>query len=330
MSNLERFARFARFVIPAVLLVAGSGAFAQTRTHGIDVSSNQGTMNWNTAYNQNVRFAFVRATRGPSSGPQSLNDSQFSTNVTNLRNLAVSQNKVIYNGFYHYGRPDVIAINDGNNGIDDAGFNATNSQPTLSAITTSAQDEADHFWSVVGSHYSIGGVDVSRRLPPVLDVEERGGDSGQDPDADALTPANLTLWVDTFINRFVELSGGVRPILYMNTNYATNFVTSSLADETLWVANWSMPTQSQTGNPGDGVFPTWAFWQYDSPNGLGTAYGAQAPPLASPDMDLDVANGDINFVRSFLVPEPGSMTLAMAAIALFATSRPRRRAASST
>jgi GH25 family lysozyme M1 (1,4-beta-N-acetylmuramidase) len=279
-------------------------ASAQTRVHGIDVSQFQSNMNWDTAYNQGVRFAFVRASRGGTSGPGFVNDTEYADNVSLLSTLATraSNPRTIYSGFYHYGRPDLISVANTNPSADQ--------QPTLTTIINSAKDEAQHFWSVIDQDMSRSGVDASRRLRPVLDVEERGGedaDANGVPDTDALTKANLSRWVDEFLNEFSTLSSGIRPILYMNTNYATNFVDSSIADEKLWVANW---TDDPTGNPGDGVFPGWSFWQYSSAgNDLGDEYGASVSETA--DIDLNVANGDINFVRTFLIPEPTGATLAL-------------------
>lgn len=312
-------------------------AQAAHRTQGLDVSQFQGTMNWNTAYNQNVRFAFVRATRGGTSGGNwgyaSLDDSKFNENVVALRDLAVNNNKVIYNGFYHYSRPDLITINDGNN--SSAGGNRTNSQPSTSTILASATDEAQHFYSVVGSHYSLAGQDASRRLRPVLDVEEGGGTDGEDPGADALTPANLSLWVDTFSDTFESLTGGIRPLLYMNTSYATNRVAASSNADDLWLARYnSSAVDPETSNPATpSGFPNpygvwndpigsstpshdaWSFWQYTN-EGTGSTYGAQ-----STFIDRNLANGDLAFVESFLIPEPVTAPLLAGLILLMARRR---------
>jgi GH25 family lysozyme M1 (1,4-beta-N-acetylmuramidase) len=312
-------------IVAVGLLALTQFTYAQTRVQGIDVSSFQGNMNWDTAYDQGVRFTFMRASRGPSAGTGFFNDPELFDNISLLRSQATraSNPRTIYNGFYHYGRPDLIAIHSNDGGDPD------DQQPTFTTIQNSARDEAAHFWSVIDQDMSRSGADALRRLRPVLDVEERGGEdstgTGGDadtfPDTDVLTRANLSIWVDEFLTHFTSLSGGIRPILYMNTNYATNFVDSRLADEKLWVANW---TDDPTGNPGDGVFPGWSFWQYSSAgNQLGDEYGASVGETA--DIDLDVANGDINFVRSFLIPEPGTATLVVGfALTYLGTTRRRR------
>lgn len=316
------FSRMKPAVATAVVLVsllASSSAQASHRTQGVDVSQFQGTMNWNMTYDRGARFAFVRATRGGTSGGDwgsaSLDDSAFNTNVLALRNLAVNNNKTIYNGFYHYSRPDLITVNDGNNS---SGFNRTNSQPSMSTILANATDEAQHFYGVVGSHYTSNGTDAARRLRPVLDVEEGGGTDGEDPGADALTPGNLSLWVDTFCDTFQNLTGGVRPLLYMNTNYATNRVTTSSNAEELWLARYNSSTVNpETSDPATpSGFPnpygvwnvpvgsttpshtSWSYWQYTN-QGTGADWGA-----SSTFIDLDLANGDLAFVQSFLIPEP--------------------------
>jgi GH25 family lysozyme M1 (1,4-beta-N-acetylmuramidase) len=309
----------------AAVFAVASDASAQTRVMGIDVSQFQGNMNWDTAWNQGVQFAFVRASRGgTSTGPNAagfFNDTEFSDNVTLLRTQATraSNPHTIYNGFYHYARPDLIAVFDGDNGDDANDPNRYNSQPLNATVISSAQDEAQHFYSVVGTHLTLNGTDVSRRLRPVLDLEEFGGPSGADAAADQLNPAKMSLWADTFLDTFQSLTG-IRPMVYMSGSPAGTNVNSTLASETFWVANWN---NNPNSNPGTGVFNNWAFHQYSSKdNHLGDEYGAGGATELS-DIDLDVAHGDINFVRSFLIPEPGTATLALCA-AFGAMARRRR------
>lgn len=299
----------------AIVVAPASGA----RVTGVDVSEYQGTMNWTTAYNKGISFAFVRADRGGTASGAwsdwSYNDIKFSTNVTNLRSTA-NAGKVIYNGFYHYARPDVLAINDGNNAgnnINDA--NHFNSQPAQSTIIGNANDEAAHFWSTIDQDMSKTGVDASRRLRPVLDLEEWGGPSGSDPGADQLTKANLSLWARTFLNTFQSLSSGIRPMIYMGQSAATTNIDSTLASETYWMAKWDYST---TSTPTSGMFNSWSFHQYDADgNGQGSAYGA-----TSLDIDRDVANGDINFLKTYLIPEPVTAPI-LAGIALLMARRRR-------
>ena len=287
----------------AITLFAGvSTALAQTRVQGIDVSEFQGAMNWTTAYNAGVRFTFIRATRGPASGTGSGNDIRTTTNVPAARAAGILA------GVYHYARPDLIAVATG--------------QPTTAALTASAQSEALHLYHVA-KNYMLPGY-----LRPVLDLEERGG---PDDGTTALTPASLSFWATTFSNEIQRLAN-TRPLVYMNTNFASNYVNSTMASQDLWVANWNQTTYGAplgTGSPPTGTWgtngKTWSFWQYSADgNGKGAEFGASSSAI-----DLDVARGDINFVRSFLVPEPGTAA-GLAVLAAAALARRRRRGQAGT
>ncbi|MEM6313781.1 MAG: glycoside hydrolase family 25 protein [Planctomycetota bacterium] len=262
-----------------------STAFAQ-RARGIDVSQFQGTMNWETAYDNGVRFAFVRATRGgltPETGQ--VFDTRFTLNMAGLFNLS-GIGKDIYAGAYHFARPDLIPT--------------TNGQPTTATLQAAAQAEATHFVNVAG------GSMVAGNLRPVLDLEAGG---------DTLTRASLSFWANAFMDE-VEAQTGVEPLLYMNSNYAINEIDDSLADRDLWIANWNQTSYGDpvtgTGGPPTGAIDDWAFWQYSADsNGQGAAFGA-----SSVDLDLNVANGDLAFVETFLiqpVPEPAGLAVLVAA-----------------
>jgi GH25 family lysozyme M1 (1,4-beta-N-acetylmuramidase) len=259
-------------------LLAPRSACAQ-RLNGFDVSQFQGTVNWATAYNQGIRFAFIRADRGGPMGMQ-FTDSQFLANMAASSNVIVDGQPVtILTGNYHAGRPDTFVVPPG----------TTTLEQFTAAVTTHAQSEADFFYSDVKPYLTPG------HLRPALDLEVGGttfptGKFG------------YSIWANAFLDRFEALSG-VEPIIYANTNYATSFMDSTLSGRDLWIANWGTPTNSQAGSPPTGVFPAWTFWQYDSPNGLGASYGTQ-----STDIDLDVVHGDISMLQSMLitVPEPMS------------------------
>jgi GH25 family lysozyme M1 (1,4-beta-N-acetylmuramidase) len=261
-------------------LLASSPTLASAeRLKGFDVSQFQGTVNWATAYNQGVRFAFIRCNRGGPMGMQ-LTDSQFLANMAASSNVVVGGQPVsILTGNYHAGRPDTFVLPP----------NTTTLEQFTAAVTAHAQSEADFFYADVKPYLTPG------HLRPALDLEVGGttfptGKFG------------YSMWANAFLDRFEALSG-VEPIIYANTNYATNFMDSTLAGRDLWIANWSQPANSQTFSPPTGVFPAWTFWQYDSPNGLGASYGTH-----STDIDLDVVNGDLTTLQSMLitVPEPVS------------------------
>ena len=300
-----------RLFLAALALVVGSAPAPATASHratGVDVSEFQGTMNWNTTVGAGIDFAFIRSTRGGTTGSSTgsggntvgagrYDDPRFATNI------AQSKNAGLLVAPYHYGRPDTIAVVGG--------------QPTDATVRAAARDEAAHFVQVAGNFMTAG------YLRPVLDLEERGGSSGWDPNTDALTATKLTLWANTFMDEVFALKG-VEPIIYMNTNYAQNYITATGLDHRdLWIANWEEVTYGNPvtghGGPPTGQMPGWSFWQYSS-TGTGSTYGA-----SSTFIDLDVANGDVNFVRSFLIPEPGGATVALLlSLGLLSSRRSRR------
>jgi GH25 family lysozyme M1 (1,4-beta-N-acetylmuramidase) len=92
----------------------------------------------------------------------------------------------------------------------------------------------------------------------------------------------------------------------------------------LFIANYgSNPVNPAvpTGNPSIGVFSTWAFWQYGSQGRVDGIGGGTA------NVDVDVANGDISFVQSFVigVPEPSAMILGLVGGAAMTIVRGQRR-----
>jgi GH25 family lysozyme M1 (1,4-beta-N-acetylmuramidase) len=279
----------ATFVGIAICTVS---AHAQ-RAVGIDVSdwqdqNSQGSINWTTVHkpvNQGgggKDFVFIRATRGGTTGTydehaktgtgsQRYDDYAFEYNITNAAAVGM------FAGIYHFGRPDVA----GNTGTD----------------------EANHMLEVAGPWMKPG------YLLPVFDLEARQS---------SMTKAQLSQFCVDFANRIYAVKG-IMPLCYINQNYAINYVDSSVTIMPNWVARW--PNQAdpnsidiQNGNPPPdpptanvyGVynpqFPTipepqpWNFWQYAS---TGRVAGIGGGNVA---VDLDVAHGDIEFVKDFLVP----------------------------
>lgn len=254
------------------VLASAPAAWAQ-RAQGVDASYWQGNMDWSKTYDAGARFAFVRSSRG-----LTYDDTLFARNMAAISNLAAG-GKTIYAGAYHFGIPSATLT----------------SSSTSAAVVANAQAEADHFVSIAGDYMTAGW------MRPVLDLEDGGS---------ILTNSQLSTWANTFMNQ-VELRVGVEPLVYMNTNYATNYVNSSLASRDLWIANYNSNDRYgdplTTGSPPTGNVSDWSFWQYTN-QGAGALYGV--PGSSNQYIDLNVANGDINFVRSFVipstVPEPSS------------------------
>jgi GH25 family lysozyme M1 (1,4-beta-N-acetylmuramidase) len=152
---------------------------------------------------------------------------------------------------------------------------------------TSANDavnEATHFVNGGGKYMTAG------YLHPVLDLEA-GADLGK---------AALSQWVNSFCATVKSLAG-VDPLIYCNTNYAANYVDSSVSAHDLWIANWSTSygDPTTTGSPPTGVWGgTWDFWQHTSSGAVAGIAGR---------VDLDVYNGDLatlkkNFQIGYVPP----------------------------
>jgi autotransporter-associated beta strand protein len=283
-----------------------TGASAQGRVLGIDVSAwqvNISTGNWATLkrptneqvggiFGDGRDFAFIRSSRGGTTGYYNQNDADNSEGLNTLsqryddpycvQNITRATSAGLLAGPYHFARPDVIATTTNSGGIANSGT-----------------DEANHMIEMAGAWMRPG------YLLPVLDLE-----SGQSQ----RTAAQLTTFCVEFSDR-IYAAMGIRPIIYINGNYA-NYVQASIvsACPVLWSARW--PNQAdpdsipvQTGHPKDSYTPIygpwddpprpvhpWAFWQYASTARLnGYASGGA-------NIDVNVAQGGMEFLKDSLVP----------------------------
>ncbi len=146
--------------------------------------------------------------------------------------------------------------------------------------------EANSFVSAVSGYLG------DDNLRPVLDVEARGD----------LGSTVLSNWVNSFAGRFKALTG-VDIIIYCNTNYASNYLNSTVTDKDLWIANWK---SSPTGSPGTGVWNDWDFWQWSS---------TQSVPGISGNVDADVCRDPWAYTIGYSVPEPSTWMLLLTAAA---------------
>lgn len=118
----------------AALVLTGASGAATSRAKGIDVSNNNGAINWTKVAGAGYRFAFGKATEGTT-----FTDGTYSTN----RNASESAGLAF--GAYHFARP------------------AGTSVP---GATASGIAQADYFLSVADPQPG--------ELPPVLDLEKTG------------------------------------------------------------------------------------------------------------------------------------------------------------
>lgn len=283
-------------VFLTALALNASMAHAQ-RAIGIDVSywqSNnanptQTIINWANVAKPiaqgggGIQFAFIRSSRGGTTGTttsaggantgtlsQRYDDPYFEDNMNDAKANG------ILSGPYHYARPDIA--------------------------TNTGLDEANHFLEKAGAYMKPGW------FRPVLDLEQ----------GETRTTADLTNWALEFSDRIFAVKG-VRPIIYCNINYA-NQVDSRINVHDLWMARYfstgtpdpfdpsvqnaiDPPPSGSTNTYGAWApgypstpYPTprpWDFWQYGS---TGTC------PGISGNVDRNIANGDMEFVKDFLVP----------------------------
>jgi lysozyme len=131
-----------------------------------------------------------------------------------------------------------------------------------------AAAEASDFYDAVSPYLGDG------FLRPALDLE-RGN---------TLSTSVLSNWVHDFMNAFSALSGGIVPTIYMNSNYASSEVNSSVNIYDLWLANW--PGNPDFNNPpsNDGVWNGYDLWQYSDSTSVSGING---------NVDGDVFFGDL-------------------------------------
>jgi autotransporter-associated beta strand protein len=285
-----------RFAVGVTLLLASSAsASAQTRALGLDISAWQGNISqstWDTFFSSaNRKFVFLRSSRGGTTGYYNQNDSDNSDGLNTLsqryddpyfiQNITRATKAGMLVGSYHFNRADIIESTTNSNNIRNTGT-----------------DEANHFIQMSGAWMRPG------YLLPVLDLEAG---------ASQHSTTSLSNWAIDFSNRIYEVAG-VRPIIYANSSYVNSEVNASVAASmpNLWIARPTsgdpLTTQPPPANSSSlanvyGVWnpsfpntPTpapWKFWQYSTTGGV-TGY--------SGNLDKNVANGGMEFVKDFLVP----------------------------
>jgi autotransporter-associated beta strand protein len=282
--------------VVAGLLATAPAAYGQ-RVFGLDTSSAANTnvtqTQWNNAFNNgdgasisSFKFAIVRSSRG-GTVDQTVDDTIFYNNMQ--RGTAAG----LLMGSYHYARPDSMAH--------------------------TAADDAQHYLNRAGMYMKPG------YLMPVFDLEI-GNTS--------YTTQGLTDWALQFCNTILAAKG-IYPVVYTSSSYNNDEVNSQLAffDSNTpktsprtyqWLARpdspanyanlisgqptpasgypdpygvWDPNFTTKSGSV-DPVVKPWVFWQN------GSTHLDPSNPTTSTRflIDYDAANGNIEFVKDFLVP----------------------------
>lgn len=264
-----------------------------TRVRGLDASEFQGSgHDWArvaapmSSGGAGMTFAILRATRGGTSGTSSTgsfkyDDPQYASNV------AGSKNAGLLTGSYHFARWDTWTPLAGTAGLQDSP--STVGRP---------EDEARHMLATAGQRIKVG------YLRPTMDFEDPNGASA-DP---TWSDDELSNYVHRFNATMVKYRGPAAGIIvYAGTSYA-NRLNTTVQQYPLWMPRYQVETAWQTGDPfttetsyGAWDVPgvqnplPWDFYQYYSPD-------VYIPGIsAGTHNDIDVAHGDINYVRQFLV-----------------------------
>jgi autotransporter-associated beta strand protein len=304
-------------LLAVVALTATAAAQSSgNRVLGIDVSAWQGSISQTTWNNiravENRQFAFIRATRGGTTGVDKRNggypandDTAFSLSQRYddpyfVQNVNRATAAGMFVGSYHFARPDIITTTTSSGGI-----------------ANTASDEADHFIQMAGAFMRPG------YLPPTFDLEAGDG---------IRTDNDLAQYSIDFSNRVFEVTK-IRPMIYINGNYAQNVLAgatlarrdqlakpattppslASPAYAKLWIARYQNQANPdsinvQTGNPSDGLSTVygpwddygssqpWVFWQYASTGRL-TSFNS-----GNSNLDFNVLNGGMEYLEDQLVP----------------------------
>jgi lysozyme len=184
-------------------------------------------------------------------------DARFTTNIVNANTAGIPI------GPYHFGRPDSNEAN-----------------------PNDAIDEANDFVDAIAPYYAQPGI----RLRPVLDVE-RLPTPGE---FTGTTKAYLSEWVRDFVGVVVNRLG-FEPLIYANTNYASNYFETNINQYDLWLANYNYTPPSEPPTSAYGIWSDWAFWQHSDSGTVSGISGA---------VDLNVFEGTIDELYEFVaVPQ---------------------------
>jgi GH25 family lysozyme M1 (1,4-beta-N-acetylmuramidase) len=261
----------------SVLIVAAEASSAGAQfLKGFDVYSGDGAVDWVTAKNSGITFAFVKATQGVT-----LTDARFAANMQGATNAGV------YVGPYHFCNINTDANGNTVTSYDGQPF-AVGSAPYVDAVS-----EANHFLAAIKPYYEAGNY-----LPPVADVEGL-----PDFNSASLNKTFISNWVQIFSDTILN-SVGTRPIIYSSKSKTNEIYTSAVAAQhKLWIAWWKGSTASPPQKSDSPLFPLWSFWQYTNLESVPGVPGSEGPMHNLEDGD--VFNGTLAQLQSLLITTGG-------------------------
>ena len=187
---------------------------------GIDVSKNNGTVNWSKVKNDNISFAFIKATEGyPETDYEKSHevskkflDAKFKENMNNAINAGLMVAP------YHFIRVDY------NNKISEA------------------RESARYFVSKIKPYY-----DNYQMLPPVIDLENPLYSKEYSKNRNQIgrwSKKEFSDWIRAFASE-VESGLGRKPILYMNESFTNSEVDQNIiTNYKLWIAKYMFGASS--------------------------------------------------------------------------------------
>jgi GH25 family lysozyme M1 (1,4-beta-N-acetylmuramidase) len=111
-------------------------------------------------------------------------------------------------------------------------------------------------------------------LPPVIDVEERAGQSA------ATIASKVRVWSDR-----VEAAIGKKPLIYTGKYFWQDYVAADFTENPLWVAQWNVDCPDLPS--------PWTAWSFHQTSATGSV------PGISGDVDTDLFNGNLDDLRTF-------------------------------
>ncbi len=135
---------------------------------------------------------------------------------------------------------------------------------------------------------------TSGHLRPVLDLEVRG----------SLGKEELSTWVVAWMET-VKAETGVKPLIYTNYSYVSNYLNEAVQQYELWIAYWTCDPTPSTHIPPTGPWRDWDFWQYYGPGYC----GPNSVPGIAGNVDLNLFNGYLPGLHTFEINRPLAVSL---------------------